>query len=263
MYFKTFFLFSSLSCFVYSSQNAALPSSFVPSQLTQGNAEDSAAVEAPSSQHRQVYGIATYDSLFKYVLSQKSVQASFFRTFLPGIPVKSIEKLDEHMNPIKSFQHLRNTLAGEDVDKVVRTLRRSHEFSVHTKGKEKGSSLVHDDATKFLKDVVTHFDDFQALIPNPEYNGTMDFVCELDNGDYALVEMQVVPQSHWDERALAYVAAFYGNQLRQGDSWKNLKKVIGINILGGGKDVLQHWGETPEQFVRHYKMQEQKHTPSR
>jgi hypothetical protein len=35
------------------------------------------------------------------------------------------------------------------------------------------------------------------------------------------------------------VAAFYGNQLRRGDKKKweqHIKKVIGINILGGGKD---------------------------
>ncbi|CAO5676889.1 MAG: hypothetical protein HEEMFOPI_02048 [Holosporales bacterium] len=219
--------------------------------------------ETSSKKQRQVYGIATYDALFKYVLSQKSVQQSFFKTFLPGIPIKSIERLDEHMNPTQSFQHLRNTFAGKDVAEVVNSLKKVGNFFVHTQEDEADESLIHDKATQFLTDVISHFDDFQSLIPKQEYDGTMDFVCQLNNGDYALVEMQVVPQNHWDERALAYVAAFYGNQLRKGDSWKDLKKVIGINILGGGKDALQHWVKTPEQFVRHYKMQEQKHTPSR
>jgi hypothetical protein len=32
-------------------------------------------------------------------------------------------------------------------------------------------------------------------------------------------------------RALGYVAAYYGNQLRKGGSWKKLQKVIGLNIF--------------------------------
>jgi predicted transposase/invertase (TIGR01784 family) len=54
-------------------------------------------------------------------------------------------------------------------------------------------------------------------------------------------------------------AAFYGNQLRKGGHWKDIQKVIGINILGGGKDNLNHWGDTPNEYVRHYKFQEQLH----
>ncbi len=97
--------------------------------------------------------------------------------------------------------------------------------------------------------------------PKVRYNGTMDFVCQLETGEYALVETQVYPQNYWDERALAYVAAFYGNQLRRGDSWRELNKVIGINILAGER--RNHWPDTPDQYMRHYKMQEQMHTPSR
>jgi predicted transposase/invertase (TIGR01784 family) len=208
----------------------------------------------PSKHHTQIYGIATYDALFKYVLSQKTVQASFFRTFLPGIPIKSIERLDDHMNPLQSLQHLRSLFAGKDVAAKVSKLR---------KAEEKSKLTANPDATKFLSDLIGHFDDFQNLIPKQEHNDTMDFVCELDNGDYALVEMQVLPEKHWYARSLAYVAAFYGNQLRKGDNeWKNIKKVIGVNILGGGKEARQYWGNTPEQFIRHYKITEQKDTVS-
>lgn len=31
-------------------------------------------------------------------------------------------------------------------------------------------------------------------IPSEKYGGVMDFLCLLSNGDYALVEMQVIPQ---------------------------------------------------------------------
>ena len=78
----------------------------------------------------------------------------------------------------------------------------------------------------------------------------MDFVCELDNDNgFALVEMQVLPDDSWDTRALAYVAAFYGNQLSKGAEWKDLRKVVGINIsLGGGSDNSTHWIESSTVF---------------
>ncbi len=52
----------------------------------------------------------------------------------------------------------------------------------------------------------------------------MDFVCKLNTGETALVEMQVAPQDYWDRRALAYAAALYGNQMREGTKW-------GFNLL--------------------------------
>ena len=71
--------------------------------------------------------------------------------------------------------------------------------------------------------------------------------------------MQVKVQYEWDRRAHAYLAAFYGNQLRRGSEWKDIRKVIGINILGGGTNGQGHWRSTPEQYERHYKFQEQIH----
>jgi hypothetical protein len=114
-------------------------------------------------------------------------------------------------------------------------------------------------ASNFLKEFVRRFDEIKLAFPQSRFDGTMDFVCRLDTGDYAMVEMQVMPRDYWDRRALAYVAAFYGNQLRKGESWQDIRKVIGLNILGGGKDGLVHWGDTPEQYMRHYKVQEQLH----
>jgi predicted transposase/invertase (TIGR01784 family) len=87
----------------------------------------------------------------------------------------------------------------------------------------------------------------------------MDFACKLDNEDYVVVEMQATPQNCWDMRALVYVASFYGNQLRKGGDWEDTRKVIGINILGGDKSDQAHWTETPNQYVQHYKFQEQLH----
>lgn len=41
----------------------------------------------------------------------------------------------------------------------------------------------------------------------------------------------MVPKDYWDRRDLAYIAAFYGNQLRKGEGWHHIKRVIGINVL--------------------------------
>ena len=57
------------------------------------------------------------------------------------------------------------------------------------------------------------------------------------------------------------MAAFYGKQMKEGAQWKDIKRVIGINILGGGKDELEHWANNPNEFKRHYKFQEQLHQP--
>jgi predicted transposase/invertase (TIGR01784 family) len=121
---------------------------------------------------------------------------------------------------------------------------------------------TNDKATKFLLGMVAHFEDVRKAFPKAQDDGTMDFACELDDGNYVLVEMQVLPKDNWDKRALAYVAAFYGNQLRTGSKWIDNKAVIGINILGGGTREQVFWKDSHNQHVRHYKFQEQVHKQS-
>ena len=64
---------------------------------------------------------------------------------------------------------------------------------------------------------------------------SMDFVCKVDNGEYVMVEMQVMPQKFWDKRTVSYVTVFYGNHLRKDKDWKDITKVIVMNIVGGGE----------------------------
>lgn len=202
----------------------------------------------------QVFGIITYDALFKWVLSSDSIRPSFFHAFIPGIIVKSSERLDDHMNPLQELQVLRGLINDGETKDLVCSLKENHSnLKVHI------ADAFDEKATKFLKDLLHHFDDVQYSFPKPSYNGTMDFVCKLDTGEFALIEMQITPEDHWDRRALAYIAAFYGNQLRQKKSWKEIRKVIGLNILGGGKQDHAHWKETPDQYMRHYRLQEQLH----
>lgn len=210
----------------------------------------------------QVYTIPTYDAAFKWVLSDNDIRPSFFHAFIPDIKIKSSERLDEHMNPIEKLQTLREFLHKDTTCDTVRDLSGSGAYVV--KSSSPGKQPDKDDAaTAFLTEMVGRFDEIKVSFPRPRYDGTMDFVCKLDNNDYALVEMQVIPQDYWDRRALAYAAAFYGNQLSRGQAWKHIRKVIGVNILGGGKDDKVHWSDTPDHFMRHYKFEDQLHGKGR
>ena len=202
---------------------------------------------------KQVYGIATYDALFKYVLSEDSIRPSFFRAFIPDLDIVSSERLDDHMNPLQRLQLLRSFLNADHTSEVVSRLSTDPKTKVSSSFGELGDPQ----ATAFLHELLGRFEELQIAFPEQKYDGTMDFVCRLSNGELALVEMQVRPQNYWDRRALAYVALCYGNQLYKGDQFQHIKKAIGINILGGGKDALKHWQSSPEEYVRHYKFQDQ------
>jgi predicted transposase/invertase (TIGR01784 family) len=227
-----------------------------PSRKRQRTETVSSASSSP-----QIYGIATYDALFKYVLSDDKIRPSFLQAFAPDLPIVSSERLDDHMNPVQQLQLLRNFLHAEKTNDTVKKLTSvKNVHVVHSAGKT--TPTADDEPTAFLHELLGRFDEIRSSFPEPRYNGTMDFVCQMKDGDYAMIEMQVIPQDYWDRRALAYVGAFYGNQLTRGGQFKHIRRVIGINILGGGKDNLVHWVDTPHQFIRHYKFQEQLNTPS-
>ena len=208
----------------------------------------------------KIYGIATFDALFKYILSDDTIRVSFLNAFVPDVNVKSSTRLDEHMNPIQQLQLVRDFVHRRDTVRTITRLKswtKVLQLSVMNQSK---SSFVKDKgATIFFQEMCHHFRDIQKSFPKLKYDGTMDFACKLDNEDYVVVEMQATPQNCWDMRALVYVASFYGNQLRKGGDWEDTRKVIGINILGGDKSDQGHWTDTPNQYVRRYRFQEQLH----
>ena len=206
------------------------------------------------------YGIGTFDALFKYVLINDTIRVSFLNAFLPDANVKSSTRLDEHMNPIQQLQLVRDFVHRRDTVSTITRLKSSTEVLQLSVMNQSKSSFVKDKGfTTFFHETCHHFGDIQKAFPKARYDGTMDFACKLDNEEYVVVEMQVIPQNCWDMRALVYVASFYGNQLRKGEDWEDTRKVIGINILGGDKSDQAHWTETPNQYVRHYRFQEQLH----
>ncbi len=200
----------------------------------------------------QVYGIATYDALFKYILSEEDIRPSFFQTFIPDLKIESSVRVDEHMNPLNELQILRNLLHKSKTAEKISSLDKESIIEVISKD---GTKKVSKTLSELVSILLFRFDDIKRAFPKEKYNGTMDFVCKLNTGEFAMIEMQVLPEDFWDSRALAYVAAFYSSQLRTGGKWSDLKRVIGINILGdnGKRD---HWNDSKD-FVRHYKVQEQ------
>ena len=231
------------------------------------------SVDVDESSGGHYFGIPTRDGLFKNVLSNDSNRSSFLKAFVPNMKILSSTRLDDHMNPLVDLRHLRNFINRKDTAKTFGKIcadpgsfgvckpARSHLKKLNGINAETDiNSLQLDPSTKkCIVEFANHFDEFKSAFPKLKHNSQLDFVCQTDQGEYALVEMQVKPVDHWDVRALAYVAAFYGNQLRRGGEWRDIRKVIGINILGGGADGEVHWRNTPDQYERHYKLQEQFH----
>jgi len=68
------------------------------------------SIDKASNNTEIKYGNPTYDSLFKYVLADKSVCISFLNATIPDAAVEDIENLDVLMNAHKHNQELRTHL---------------------------------------------------------------------------------------------------------------------------------------------------------
>ena len=205
----------------------------------------------------QVYSIPTIDSAFKWILSSDEVRLSFFNVFIPNLTITSSKRIDEHMHPTQSLQLLRHFIHDSGTSKIVSSLSSSDAFVARSPQGKAGPQTRDHSATAFLKNIVRYFGDIKRSFPLSSYGGKLDFACQLSNGEYALVEMQVIPHNHFDRRGLVYGASVYVNQLKQGQDWSDIKKVYAINILGGGQRNSRAWSNAPGQYMRHYKFEDQ------
>ena len=143
---------------------------------------------------KQVYAIPTYDAAFKWVLNSDEVRPSFFHAFIPNMEIQTSTRLDDHMNPLGELQLVRNFLHDKKTLKTAARLSSAlHQYVVQ----DKTRGVEDDDATGFLTDMMKRFYDIQRSFPQSRYNGTMDFACQLKNGEFALVEMQVIAEDYW------------------------------------------------------------------
>jgi predicted transposase/invertase (TIGR01784 family) len=210
-----------------------------------------------SSTGGQTYGIPTHDALFKFILHDDEVRTSFLNAFITGAKIMSSKKIDDHMQPLQNFERLRDFVHDKENVSIAQSFGSAPDSPVDPFESRSSCPPPNNKISNFLKALAGHFGDLQNAIPAASYSGTMDFSCQLDDGNFAIVEMQVIPQDFWDQRALVYLAKFYGSQLRKGSCWVDVKKVIAINILGGGLHDRAHWRDAPGQFKRHYKFQDQ------
>jgi hypothetical protein len=107
----------------------------------------------------QVFGVTTYDALFKCVLSEDRLRPSFFDAFLPGIHVESSQRIDHHMNPLQELQNLRPFLGHQDSKAAVDFLNQNPKIYDELPPKIK----------RFLKGMADNFDDFKYAFPQPKY----------------------------------------------------------------------------------------------
>ena len=66
----------------------------------------------------QLYGVATYDALFKYVLSDDKIRSFFFLAFIADLSIVSSERLNDHINPLRNLQLLRAFLHSKNTKKM-------------------------------------------------------------------------------------------------------------------------------------------------
>ena len=211
------------------------------------------------------FAIPTFDATFKHILSDPEVRLSFLKVFTKNPHIISSEQLNEHLSPLQNLSKLRSFVDGKDANNfLVRFQKHPKNFTVYEQREKKGEKSVDEAGTKFLSELIENFSEIKYLVPSRDRNSQLDFVCEslLDDNktrERSLVEVQVVPQDYWDNRALAYAAYYYGRQLTRGSDWQDLKRVIAINILGGGPNEEQHWKKTPGEWYRHYVFKDLKH----
>lgn len=181
----------------------------------------------------QVFSPPIYDKTAKFILTENEGLRLYILKALSGLEITKATVLDDHLNPLDSLSRLRKLLNSTE----------AKAFFDSVKSKPQGHP-------GFIQNLANHSGDLRSAFPLPERDSQIDFYCETDEG-YLTLEIQLVRQDYWDSRALAYVSSLYGNQLKKGARWHELKKVIGINLLGDG--TIPYW--KGKEYRRHYVVQ--------
>ncbi|MBT5390693.1 MAG: Rpn family recombination-promoting nuclease/putative transposase [Alphaproteobacteria bacterium] len=204
--------------------------------------------EVDDKETDQIFGIPTYDSAFRYMLTSDDVRLDFVQTFAKNLDIISTETLNHNLSPIKEFTELRDILNTKKTASLMHRISKGELYIAETNSTQKQNG-----DTQILSEFAHHFNDLRDAFPRPLKAAQMDLTCRLSDGHHAIVAVQVVPQDFLDRRALAYAALYFDRQLRSGDNWGQLQKVIAISILGGGKSDMQRWVVRPKEVIKHYK----------
>src|SRR5260221_6218216 len=202
---------------------------------------------------KQTFGMPTLDSAFKYLFHDDRILLAFVQLFAEKPMIASAQLLDLSLNPIKELKKARSVLGSKDTARLFESVMSTNKKNLRIQVRDSTDQWkAIPDGVKILKELSEVFPEVREAVPDQERNSQLDVVCQLSNDDFVLVEVQVAHQDYWDDRALAYAGAFYGNQLKKGGEWEDLKKVVAINILGGGNEETSYWKDTPDELVRHY-----------
>jgi predicted transposase/invertase (TIGR01784 family) len=90
--------------------------------------------------------------------------------------------------------------------------------------------------TVMLADRINEFQSFEIKTPHliPDFMGEKEFIVDvrvkMKSGEFVLVEVQRDPQTGFNDRVQAYNARAYGAQLKAGDQYGDIERVISIII---------------------------------
>jgi predicted transposase/invertase (TIGR01784 family) len=203
---------------------------------------------------RHTFAIPTRDAAFKYLMEDRTIARSFLRAFIPNAKITTISRLTEHLSTLHQFEKVRGMITDPKAKQVVRQINtlledgvvKDQAFQLTYTHQGEGTSHTIPEGGAFVQNIAEYYEDLRQAFPKQERNSQVDFICILDDRDYALVEVQVQPQKFWDERALSYAMSLYTKQLHVGKKWDDLKRVVCINLLGGGRKNLK-WAH-PQSF---------------
>jgi predicted transposase/invertase (TIGR01784 family) len=207
-------------------------------------------LESEGISKKQVFARTTFDSTSKHVLFDDKIRLDFIQTFT-DLDIISTELLSPALNPLRNSTNLRELLTEKSIKNwMKRVHEKPEEYNVIEKDPGKNDSFEHTVGTRFIRQLSNCFGDLIAAFPEKDKDAQLDVVCRLSNKDLVLIEIQVRKEDCWDGRALAYAAGVYSNQLKRGEKFSELKRVVAINILGGGPNQIAYWkGQKP---IRHY-----------
>ncbi len=201
----------------------------------------------------------TRDVVAKYLLDDDQIRNSFIRALTPFKDVQSSRKLDNTLRPLKLDQNLLNILKEEAFVRFLNNPKSLQlNFSNLSQRTEETENLEKEIriAQNFFKHLRENYEEINQVLLDDK-GPVSDVICKLGTGEHILVEVQVERQDFWDKRALAYASMLFGNQLRKGDEWRELKDVIAVNILGTGKDEDRKFWPKESYYKRHFVFQDQ------
>jgi predicted transposase/invertase (TIGR01784 family) len=204
--------------------------------------------------HGQVFANPLNDRVAKHFLKASEKARISCLSALSGHKIYTARVLDENYNPLDKYQRLKQAIHGKKTQELMKSLQEGSDFIAYLDKKESAEAAI------FLRELAFNYGDLKRAMPDPRDKTSVDFLCETDVG-WMTIEFQIKGETYWDQRALAYAAAIYGNQLHRGDDWSDIKRVLAINVFDK-TDEPRLWGrkpvsETQTPYMRHYAMKDQ------